>query len=199
MPDDKPDLVYRMIRYFYMLDYQDFVDPKEKHDIRTVVNAEMYALADKYGIKGLKKHVVRKMKLALSWAESFASKSAVASNLAVLIPIVYNTTPDKDRGLRDCIVPFAFTFWRELSTLKSFKDILLATPVFVIDMVGKVDMAREAWNPMYNGPHSTPEPRPPGAIYPYWMPRSQHRGWDCYVGEAGAWSTVGQADTNSSF
>lgn len=194
LPDDKPDMVHRMIRYFYLLDYQDFAAPPEMYDNQTMVNAEMYALADKYDIKGLKKHAVRKMRCALTLAVNQGPQSTFASKIAILIPIIYNTTPDEDRGLRDCITPFAFAFWKELSALDSFKDLMLATPGFVIDIVGKVSSTHETWYPTYSRPYGTPEAR---AQYPICQPHGQHRNGEYLHMEGGAWPTQGQMDLSN--
>ena len=144
MPEDRPDLVRRMIRDFYMLDYHHIINPSHKYSVGTMVlDAEMYALADKYCIKGLKKRAIMKMENSLRWSESHLPRHSTAFSIAILIPIIYSTTPKEDRGLRDRIVHFALKFWRDLSTLETLHDILLATPEFF------------SWNDQ----HGFPDPR----------------------------------------
>ena len=61
LPDESPELVRHMVQYCYLMDYPDTdwdlrcnQEFNVRHVSRTYANAQMYSLADKYGIGGLK-------------------------------------------------------------------------------------------------------------------------------------------------
>ena len=86
-----------MIQYLYHLEYDlpDSEDSLEKAGF--IFHAEMYSLADKYNIRGMKV-------LAQDHFRIRAQGNCRANEFPTAIRIVYKTTVDEDRGLRDVVV-----------------------------------------------------------------------------------------------
>ncbi len=129
-------MVWRMIKYFYLGDYPDSgpaleIGPEEYVSSMNI-NAELYALGDKYDIKGLKKLSSKKFEAALDRIRGGALEFCAA------IPLVYTTTPDTDRTLRDLVFRAVSRNWKLLSAAPNFKDCMLRNPGFVIDVVNKM-------------------------------------------------------------
>ena len=96
--EDDPEMVGKMLRWCYAQDYDDEHDYKPKsYGISLVINARMYALADKYGLQGLKIHAITKYKTALLMCLFGELQDAFFE----AIEVVFNTTPTSDRGLRE--------------------------------------------------------------------------------------------------
>ena len=86
-----------MIDYLYRLDYDD-KSSSANAEGTLVMNANVYAIADKYGIPSLKEIAQRKT------AEALKTDSNHESFLTAL-DIVWTTTPLSDRGLRGLFLP----------------------------------------------------------------------------------------------
>lgn len=90
LPDDVPSHVWKMMRYFYVLDYSAFGEVgrplQNKPLLSHHVHANMYHLADKYQNEGLKFLAAEKFTSAL--IEEFGSRE-IQGNQAFL-------RPDKD-------------------------------------------------------------------------------------------------------
>jgi hypothetical protein len=86
-----------MIQYLYHLEYDlpDFENSLEKAGL--VFHAEMYSLADKYNIRGMKV-------LAQDYFQDRADGNCRVKEFPTAIRTVYKTTVDEDRGLRDVVV-----------------------------------------------------------------------------------------------
>ena len=86
-----------MIQYLYHLEYDlpDFENSLEKAGL--VFHAEMYSLADKYNIRGMKV-------LAQDHFQDRANGNCRVKEFPTAIRTVYKTTVDEDRGLRDVVV-----------------------------------------------------------------------------------------------
>ena len=86
-----------MIQYLYHLEYDlpDSEDSLEKAGL--VFHAEMYSLADKYNIRGMKV-------LAQDYFQDRADGNCRAKEFPTAIRTIYKTTVDEDRGLRDVVV-----------------------------------------------------------------------------------------------
>lgn len=104
LEDDPPDAVQVMIRFLYGSNY----DIPHNIDVsgEAALHAEVYALARKYDISPLadfaKSHFKR-LPLAASM-RSDEAKGYIACIKAA--NIIYKTTPQSDRGLRDVVVTF---------------------------------------------------------------------------------------------
>ena len=67
LPDDKPYVVQRMLSFCYMMDYSDQQDGTEPGFIsQSLTNAEVYVLADKFGMSGLKQAAETKFSTSMT-------------------------------------------------------------------------------------------------------------------------------------
>ncbi|KAI4172672.1 MAG: hypothetical protein LQ343_003412 [Gyalolechia ehrenbergii] len=137
LPDENVQNVKRMMRYFYVLDYND-----EGEATVFDVNAQMYAMGDRFGVPGLKKVAAAKFEKHCRCAggESPADQSQMDS-LLLAVPMVYKSTPKTDRALRDSV---AGAFARDLPvnrerwlTSSGFKNICRTFPEFIFDILGR--------------------------------------------------------------
>ncbi len=75
-----------------------------------------------------------------------ASVSLTARGFIAAIPMVYNSTPDTDRGFRDLAAALATCHWTTLFTMESFKRALAEDLDLVNDVVRRRNpAARLAW------------------------------------------------------
>ena len=106
------------------------------------MDAEMYALADKYEMSGLKTAAQNKfgnnMDLWLSWT---ASRSV--GSFPSLISLVYSSTPISDRLLRDRVVAYAQEAWKLIPREEVLKTMLAANLDFALDMVNSKPLVIE--------------------------------------------------------
>ena len=78
------------------LSFGDFPEPSDSQLSGLTTHAQMYSLADRYGIGGLKSLAQQKFKPA-------ARRYWASQDFAPAVHIVYTSTPDEDRGLRDIV------------------------------------------------------------------------------------------------
>lgn len=138
LKEEDPVLVYRMIRYCYMLTWLDNHVPASLgvgHDtwistLDTIV--KMYAIGDEYDIQGLKQAAVERFGRCLQ-----DSRASSSENLEFLLAVhlIYTTTPDNDRGLRDPAAKYGSNIWEWLWHLPDFRDYLSTYEDFVYDIV----------------------------------------------------------------
>ena len=138
-----------MVKYFYSLDYTEdlateltmggimkrHTEDRSEYVSRLNINVVMYAMGDKYGIKSLKKLAENKFEAA---HEAISGTPIEARELMVIIPTVYESTPETDRGLRDSVLSYASNAWSNISALPGFKDLFTRTPAFTTDLFSKV-------------------------------------------------------------
>ena len=134
--DDDPDTVNRMLEYLYTIDYKDDHDVSNPFNPRTmesslVVNANVYAIAEKYDVRALKSLAEQKFAEALETQWN-------SDSLPVAVEIVYTTTPSSDRGLRDCITRLIERHRNDLLKKKGFLQAVGANGDFAIDVVKAV-------------------------------------------------------------
>ncbi len=134
--EEDPFLIARMLMYCYMLSWPEFkmddsmngVWKEEKQWVScldTIV--KMYALGDKFDIKGLK--LATRLDEDNFW---------LYGEFIAVIPLIYTTTPDTDRGLRDQAVDYGSVNWKSLWAQPGFKDKLTETGDFINDIVTKL-------------------------------------------------------------
>lgn len=107
------------MKYFYVLDYSEGPEPSEEPEPSTIasaitpftspidVNARMYAMADKFGIKGLKSVAAKKFGTALSdlvlpdtkWVLIPKAYNERIDKLIEVVKVVYDSTPETDHEL----------------------------------------------------------------------------------------------------
>ena len=104
-------MLSKLIRYCYATDYVD--NDYMCADLTTVdacasrlrTNAEMYVMADKFGMGTLMKVAEKKFGAALTDMEALVDCPDADHSLVLdIIPNIYRTTPEDDRGLRDLVV-----------------------------------------------------------------------------------------------
>lgn len=101
---------------------------------RANTNVKMYAIADKYGFTWIKELAVIKVGFDVDYArESYTQR--VQSELLKEIPLVYDTTLDTDRGMRDAMLEYVKKDWVRLSETEELLDAFAQAPVFGIEMV----------------------------------------------------------------
>ncbi|MCJ1450659.1 hypothetical protein MMC28_000992 [Mycoblastus sanguinarius] len=97
LKEDDPQHAEWMLRFLYAHDYYvDYCDGKPP----IVAHARMYAIADKYDIPILKDLAIAKFAPSLKDTQAVDIPSFTAA-----IEVIYTSTLDTDRGLRDCLIP----------------------------------------------------------------------------------------------
>lgn len=113
-----------MLLYLYKSDYPDDVGVYEP----LILNASMYALADRYDIGNLKT-------LAKEKFSDLVRGHALDTTFFGAVYVTYNSTLPSDRGLRDCIAPKMRKHWIELRANDIFMDVVKSNGDIAIDMV----------------------------------------------------------------
>ena len=138
-------MVGLLLRYFYAHDYQ--IDDNGKAPL--VAHARMYAIADKYSVPLLKELAKERFATCLKNIESKGIQSLDIPTLATAIEIIYTTTPDSDRGLRDAIIPIMIQFKTQLRASDEFMGLIMSNlgegefAVEVIDAFANLGRATE--------------------------------------------------------
>ena len=116
LPADEEFLIRRLLHYCYLTGYKDEpytdeIDPPPQikapaYVNRLHLNAQMYAIADKYDIPSLKEEAARKFDaVILELKENQSMKTHTGAGLfdqmMEAIPCIYSSTPDGDHHLRD--------------------------------------------------------------------------------------------------
>jgi len=103
--DDEPYLIYRMIQYCYSVPWsvgqRIFPLPGETDWISCLaVLVNMYAIGDKYDLKGSRSEVVECFKRELEWVEGVEDPEIDTKEFLDIVPLVYQLTQDDDDSLR---------------------------------------------------------------------------------------------------
>ena len=138
-PEEDPKLIARLVRYVYSLDADDMISPSNasqtKADIALYLHDHVgtYILGEKYDLPGLKQLSQAKFK---STCSKFTAPVLLPVFLS-LVPLVYDNTSEKDRGMRDSLLAYILRFPRSTSNLPDFKAIAAANLDFVAELIGK--------------------------------------------------------------
>lgn len=89
-----------MINYFYKFDYENNLATLSLFQDSLELHASIYAIAEKYGVPDLKNLAMTK------FCEDATTAIAYRHNPLPAIGIIYSSTPDIDRGLRDVAIEF---------------------------------------------------------------------------------------------
>ena len=135
LAENDPDIVERMIDYLYLSDYNDVAASTEgfdPNDCRLWINALVYVIAGQYAIPHLQTVARKKTEAALAgnWKEDGTDESFVKA-----LDLVWTTTPQSDRGLRDCYLAFVNSHTAELRNSKSFFELLRSNADFMVNVV----------------------------------------------------------------
>lgn len=119
-----------MLEYLYKLDYSD--SPLDcGGPTALLTHAQVYTLAEKYGIRSLK----------ILAREKFDQMSDNACDIDVLclaIKEIYTSTPDSDRGLRDKVCDIVESNAKLLLSQPSFRALMLEVNEFTVEMLDVV-------------------------------------------------------------
>ena len=126
-----------MLQHLYGFNYSGLkisigADEEPSHLSKLHTHAKMYAMGDQYDIKDLKEEALWKFKKAV---EAKKGHSNEIPNLVEVIPTVYATTPDSDRGLRDAVVSFGVMNLERMKDLPKFKSAATRVPTYLIEVL----------------------------------------------------------------
>ncbi|KAI4150144.1 MAG: hypothetical protein L6R39_002339 [Caloplaca ligustica] len=127
---EKLSMVRRMMRYFYVLDYDD-QDDGALSDLE--VNAQMYAMADQFNANGLKNVAAAKFARRCDNIISSPARKREAGLRALMscATTVYTSTPDSDKMLRSRLARAAkdvINMQPVLAMSRAFEDVPAGTP-----------------------------------------------------------------------
>ena len=147
LPDDYVGSIARMVQYCYTMDYTDenadetlnSADSIEPSYISPAyTNAQVYALAEKYDIAGLKFLAKMKFDKAMVVESRLADMThSDVAHLITIISFVYNSTPGTDRTLRDHVIGEIWMHWNDLTPMPEFHTLIAANPELMIEFVNK--------------------------------------------------------------
>ena len=142
-----PTIVKLMLQFMYTSDYDDTPEDLEPNEPRDPItektendfhrvdnNTQVYALADKYEVNGLKALALKKFSAleGIDWG---------CDEFANLARDIYETTPASDRGLRDVMKDNFTGRYRELSSNPVWLRVIKETPDLCFDLLkGSLDM-----------------------------------------------------------
>ena len=128
-----------MLQHLYGFDYSghktsigDDEEPSHISELHT--HAQMYALGGEYDIKDLKDEALWKFEKAIDAKKEHSDELPYVFEV---IPTVYATTPDSDRGLRDAIVAFGARNLERVKDLPEFKSAATRVPIYLIEVLPK--------------------------------------------------------------
>ncbi|KAF4122719.1 BTB protein, partial [Geosmithia morbida] len=119
--DFEPCIVEAMLQFMYSFDY-------DTDSTGLVHDAEVYQIADKYDVPGLKAHAQKKFSASLSGRWN-------VFGFFVAIPVVYESTPPTDRGLRDLVIEAAQRHMGEVIKEDGFDDLIRTAPDFAAELI----------------------------------------------------------------
>ncbi len=128
---EKLSMVRRMMRYCYLFDYNDH-DETAMSDVE--VNARMYAIADRFGVPGLKKAAAAKFARCCILSQTPFGMEI----LLKCVETVYTSTPDTDNTLRESLATAIGHLLRKQQNLvetSQFKDTCLQFADFAYQMI----------------------------------------------------------------
>jgi len=121
--DFDPSVVEAMLRFMYSFDYNNAYGTSTM-----VFDAQVYQIADKYGMEDLKTHSQEKFHNAITTGWSM-------DDFPLAISIVYESTPEQDRGLRDLAVEVSLQNIDKLLDRDDFRGLLRTTADFAADLI----------------------------------------------------------------
>ena len=124
--EDDPDIVDCMVEYLYRLDYDD--QASSAHGYLTV-HALVYAMAEKYEIMSLKELAKSKMAEAIKRGNWFLESFVQA------LQVIWATTPESDRGLRDQVIPVFMKHKEKMKKDKLFIEMIRSNGDLAVDII----------------------------------------------------------------
>ena len=151
---DPPVLVWKVMRYFYTLDYTTFDGAQQQPQNRSLwslqAHASMFGMADKYQIETLKLLAAEKFTNEL--CEEFGSGDTRFNqsfqNLLRILEYVCEGSETTDDYLQEAVMATVLDYLEVLTPMPEFKDILLRIPEIgfktVVKLVEQGQKQREA-------------------------------------------------------
>lgn len=119
---------------------------------RTNTNVLMYNLADRYCLEWLKDMAQGKLRYACDLAhknlgqlieDGYLMENHEGDGLGIRtenellreVPLIYDSTPSTDRGMRNLMLEYGSKNWVRLSPLEKLKEVAVQAPAFIIEMV----------------------------------------------------------------
>ncbi len=138
--EESPNLIERLLDFLYTLGYSDDRDdydspesaaslsarPGHKKAASLVINAWMYTLGDRYAIPSLKDLAKHRFATDLETGWEF-------TDFAELVSVIYETTPESDRALRDCMMATCREHGSELLEFPETKEAIKKNGDFALD------------------------------------------------------------------
>jgi len=120
-----------MLQYLYTLDYDaDLTDNLSCGSWlqELEMQATLYGIGEKYGIKGLKMIAQEKSITLLSHCTWQEDTSNFIEHFATVLGIFYTTTPHSDTGLRERILNYSRRKLKIMLEIETFKEVLALLP-----------------------------------------------------------------------
>ena len=123
--EEDPVVVGLMLDWMYTLDYSDQVEnPDEAHNSPTIINALVYAMADRYDIQSIKSWCTEKFEVALrAFITTLRHSLEPLRHLIKLTDVIYKTTPHSDMGFRTMVIPVIVYLMPEVEQLPEFHQL----------------------------------------------------------------------------
>lgn len=141
LPEDNPFLVDRLIRCCYTTTYDDGTytlkptsNPNHAFVSQIQFHAEMYAMCEKFAMHGIKKLAEQQFKALLIRPVPPVMYN-MSDRILDVIPTVYNSTVESDRGLRDHLISYVAEFWEGFTRLPRFKSDMADNADFAYDLL----------------------------------------------------------------
>ena len=96
----------------------------------------MYAMGDEYDLPDLKQE---------AWCNFENAMVLDREGALELIPIIYTTTPDSDRGLRDLVVEMGRLNLNQIIDLPEFKNAVVQSPIYITEVLPLYFHKVRAW------------------------------------------------------
>ena len=142
LPAEEEFLIRRLLCHRYTTGYND--EPYDDENTppptmkapayinRLHLNAQMYSIADKYDIPSLKEKAAEKFDTVI-WEPQYGmyyTGSIVVEEMIKVTPLIYESTPDNDRGLRDRVIEVATYRRRAFEKHPRLQDLIAVVPEF---------------------------------------------------------------------
>ncbi|KAH7019639.1 BTB/POZ protein [Ilyonectria destructans] len=121
--DFDASVVEAMLRFMYSFDYSNIYGTSTM-----AFDAQVYQIADKYDVPGLKAHSKDKFGAAITAGWSM-------DDFPLAVTVVYESTPSADRGLRDLVVETSQENIDKLLEHDGFCELIRKTPDFAADLI----------------------------------------------------------------
>lgn len=96
----------------------------------------MYAMADEYDVRDLKKEALWKFGQELM---TKARQTEALATVLEVVPAIYATTPESDRRLRDLVVLFGALYLMRIKDLPELGTAITHSPDYIIEVLQKFE------------------------------------------------------------